>query len=228
MKGKSIKYDPEIFKQFSKKLSKIYLIEKSKKENVIQNKIWDLKENEKPVSFESIKNLENKTILTHDNKNYTVRQLLDLIKTHPLVFRNKKATSESFSKELKYAFADLLRDYHITKKAYELNMQNNFETISTELKWGDYIKSTIIKNNISNYNNNLKSPTSHLINKIDSLQNNYSDIIKIDTDKFEKIKLSKIDMSVMYSNQAYTKPEPSFPILTSDHKLDYGKKHVFK
>ena len=107
-------------------------------------------------------------------------------------------------------------------------MQNNFETISTELKWGDYIKSTIIKNNISNYNNNLKSPTSHLINKIDSLQNNYSDIIKIDTDKFEKIKLSKIDMSVMYSNQAYTKPEPSFPILTSDHKLDYGKKHVFK
>ena len=144
------------------------------------------------------------------------------------MFRNKKATSESFSKELKYAIADLLRDYHITKKAYELNMQNNFEAISTELKWGDYIKSTIIKNNISNYNNNLKSPTSHLINKIDSLQNNYSDIIKIDTDKFEKIKLSKIDMSVMYSNQAYTKPEPSFPILTSDHKLDYGKKHVFK
>ena len=228
MKGKSIKYNPKIFKQFSEKLSKIYLIEKSKKENVIQNKIWDLKEIEKPVSFESIKNLEDKIILAHDNKNYTVRQLLDLIKTHPLVFRNKKATSESFSKELKYAVADLLRDYHITKKAYELNMQNNFEAISTELKWGDYIKSTIIKNNISNYNKNLKTPTNRLTNKIDSLQNKYSDIIKIDTDKFEKIKLSKIDMSVMYSNQAYTKPEPSFPILTSDHKLDYGEKHVFR
>ena len=228
MKGRSIEYNPKVFKQFSEKLSEIYLIEKSKKENVIQNKIWELKENEEPISFESIKTLENKIILAHDNKNYTVQKLLYLIKTHPLVFRNKKATSKSFPKELKYAIADLFRDYHITQNAYNLNLHKNFEAINTESKWSDYIKSTIVKNNISNYKNNLKTPTNHLINKIDSLQNKYSDIIKIDTDKFEKIKLSKIDMSVMYSNQAYTKPEPSFPILTSDHNLDYGEKHVFK
>ena len=58
-------------------------------------------------------------------------------------------------------------------------------------------------------------------------QNEYSNIIKIDTDKFEKIKLSTVDMSVMYSNQPYTKLEPDFPIITNDHVLDYGQKVNF-
>ena len=62
---------------------------------------------------------------------------------------------------------------------------------------------------------------------VDSLQNEYSNIIKIDTDKFEKIKLSTVDMSVMYSNQPYTKLEPGFPIITNDHVLDYGQKVNF-
>ena len=51
--------------------------------------------------------------------------MLYLIKTHPLVFRNKKATSKSFPKELKYAIADLFRDYHITQNAYNLNLHKN-------------------------------------------------------------------------------------------------------
>jgi hypothetical protein len=34
-------------------------------------------------------------------------------------------------------------------------------------------------------------------------------------------------MNVNYSNQAYTKLEPSFPILTDDHLLDYGQKFSF-
>ena len=63
--------------------------------------------------------------------------------------------------------------------------------------------------------------------KLDSLQNHYSSIIKIDTDKFEKINLSTVDMSVTYSNQPYAKLEPDFPILTDDHRLDYGEKVVF-
>ena len=66
-----------------------------------------------------------------------------------------------------------------------------------------------------------------LSSKIDSLQKHYSGIIKIDTDKFEQIKLTSIDMNVIYTNQAYPLIEPSFPILTDDHVLDYGQKHTF-
>ena len=37
----------------------------------------------------------------------------------------------------------------------------------------------------------------------------------------------KIDLNVIYTNQAYPQFEPSFPILTDDHLLDYGKKYNF-
>ena len=63
--------------------------------------------------------------------------------------------------------------------------------------------------------------------QVDSLQKVYSKVIKIDTDKFKKTSLSTIDMNVNYSNQAYSKLEPSFPVLTNDHILDYGKKVTF-
>ena len=43
-----------------------------------------------------------------------------------------------------------------------------------------------------------KIPSISLIKKIDSLQNYYSGIIKIDTDRFENINLSKIDMNVIF------------------------------
>ena len=66
-----------------------------------------------------------------------------------------------------------------------------------------------------------------LSSKIDSLQKQHSSIIKIDTDKFEQIKLTSIDMNVIYTNQAYPLIEPSFPILTDDHVLDYGQKYTF-
>ena len=95
------------------------------------------------------------------------------------------------------------------------------------MKWKDLISSEVIKNmlikNLSADDNEFKI----LSAKIDSLQKQYSNIIKIDTDKFEKIKLTSIDLNVIYTNQAYPLFEPSFPILTDDHLLDYGKKYNF-
>ena len=85
----------------------------------------------------------------------------------------------------------------------------------------------IILNRLSIKKNYDSKSFNILSTKIDSLQLIYSNIISIDTDKFEVIKLSSIDMNVNYSNQAYSKIEPSFPILTDDHLLDYGKKVTF-
>ncbi|MDC3246630.1 hypothetical protein OAT66_00940, partial [Candidatus Marinimicrobia bacterium] len=158
---------------------------------------------------------------------YTVQELLNLIKKHPLVFRNKRTNKELFSNELKYAIADLFRDFHITKKAYDLGYDNNQSIKIIKEKWNDHIKSTIFKKEYFGLQNDKSASLNILSNKIDSLQILYSDVIKIDTDKFEKIQLSSIDMNVNYSNQAYTKLEPSFPILTDDHLLDYGQKFSF-
>lgn len=222
MRGKTIDYNPDVFQSFSNKLRKIYLIEKEKKETVINNKIWNIDENVEFTSFDDIKNMGNKIIFSHDSKYYKIGDLLNLIKKHPLVFRNKKTNKDLFSNELKYAIADLLRDYHITKKAYKLNFDKKINILNVKYKWEDHIKSTIYKEKFYD-----SKSFNILSTKIDSLQLIYSNMISIDTDKFEVIKLSSIDMNVNYSNQAYSKIEPSFPILTDDHLLDYGKKVTF-
>ena len=166
--------------------------------------------------------MDNRIIFSHDGREYKIKDLLDMIKKHPLVFRNKKTNKDLFSNELKYAIADLIRDHHITNKAYELNYDKKINILNIKNKWEDHIKSIVYKTEFYD-SKSFKS----LSKKVDSLQIIYSDMIKIDTDKFEKIKLSSIDMNVNYSNQAYSKIEPGFPILTDDHLLDYGEKVTF-
>jgi hypothetical protein len=222
MKGKKIDYNSDVFQFFSNKLRKIYLIEKEKKEAVINKKIWEIDESVEVTSFDDIKKMDNRIIFSHDGREYKIKDLLDLIKKHPLVFRNKKTNKDLFSNELKYAIADLIRDHHITNKAYELNYDEKINILNIKNKWEDHIKSNVYKTEFYD-SKSFKS----LSKKVDSLQIIYSDMIKIDTDKFEKIKLSSIDMNVNYSNQAYSKIEPGFPILTDDHLLDYGEKVTF-
>ena len=222
MKGKKIEYNSDVFQSFSNKLREIYLIEKEKKETVINKRIWNIDENIEFSSFDDIKKMGNRIIFSHDSREYKIIDLLDLIKKHPLVFRNKKTNKDLFSNELKYAIADLLRDYHITKRAYKLNFDKKVNISNIKEKWEDHIKSTIYKKEFYD-----SKSFNILSTKIDSLQLIYSDMISIDTDKFEKVKLSSIDMNVNYSNQAYSKIEPSFPILTDDDLLDYGKKVSF-
>ena len=99
--------------------------------------------------------------------------------------------------------------------------------IHNEEKWQDYIKSLTLNKSLGEKAFLNRSPGKRLIQLADSLQIKHSGSIKIDTDKFDQIELSNIDMSVMYTNQPYAKLEPNFPIITNDHLLDYGQKFNF-
>ena len=227
LKGKTIEYDPEVFPLFSKKLSNIYLIEKKKKEAVIENRIWEKNKETEFATFDDLRKIENYVILRHDKKEVKISDLLTMIKKHPLVFRNKTINPNIFSNELKYAIADLFRDHHITEEAYRLGLDKNILAIHNEEKWQDYIKSITLNKSLGEEAFSSRSPSNYLIKLADSLQIKYSDNIRIDTDKFDQIQLSSIDMSVMYTNQPYAKLEPNFPIITNDHLLDYGQKFNF-
>jgi len=228
MSQKKLVFDPEIFQVFSDKVSNVYLIEKEKKESVIQNTIWDeeIKTVDDISSFNDLKMIRNEKLLIFDNEKFSVGNVLDLIKKHPLVFRNRNVSSKSFNNELKYALVDLFRDREITKKAYSLGYDKQRDIVNVENKWKDFISSSVMKN-VLTYGLSDKEAFKMLSSKIDSLQKQHSSIIKIDTDKFEQIKLTSIDMNVIYTNQAYPLIEPSFPILTDDHVLDYGQKYTF-
>ena len=232
MRDKKIKYDERNFEIFAKLVSNVYKIEKFKKEKMIQSSI---SESNNAVQIETLnlaKNMKEKIILHHDGKNWTINDIMSLIKKHPLIFRKKNINPNNFTNELKFSLADLFRDMHITKQGYDLGLDQNINVKSETNKWQDYIKSELIKTKYAksfqkNSNSNDRNNQYKLItNKIDSLQKAYSNKIKINTDKFEEIELLSIDLFGMYSNQAYNNLEPPFPILTDDHLLDYGSKIV--
>ena len=133
---------------------------------------------------------KNQNLLFFDYKNYSVKEVLNLIKTHPLVFRNRKISKNTFDNELKYALADLFRDQEITKKAYKLNYDKDKAIINIERKWKDFISSEVMKKKLTK---GTDSGLKIISSKVDSLQKIYSNIIRIDTDKFEKIKLTNIE-----------------------------------
>ena len=232
MRDKKIKYDERNFEIFAKLVSNVYKIEKFKKEKMIQSSIWESNNAVQIETMNLAKNMKEKIILHHDGKNWTINDIMSLIKKHPLVFRKKNINPNNFTNELKFSLADLFRDMHITKQGYDLGLDQNINVKSETNKWQDYIKSELIKTKYAksfqkNSNSNDRNNQYKLItNKIDSLQKAYSNKIKINTDKFEEIELLSIDLFGMYSNQAYNNLEPPFPILTNDHLLDYGSKIV--
>jgi len=59
---------------------------------------------------------------------------------------------------------------------------------------------------------------------MDSLQKKYSDQIEINMNAFESIELTSTDMVVTQRGVPFVKVVPSFPIITTDSRIDYGSK----
>ena len=231
MKGKKIELNAEVFLPFSAKVSDVYNIKKTKRDSTFNQAIWD---GQKNISYETLSfdsELGSAVLLEHDGKKWIINEIMDLIRSHPLVFRNKNIESENFIQELKLAVADLIRDWHITQKAYELGYDQHEIVIQNKLKWEDYVKSKVMEfkmRNTDHDSHNTLLPSETMIRTVDSLQIKYSDQIKINTDMLEKLELTQIDMFAFLTNDAYPIAEPSFPILTKDHILDYGSQIIQK
>ena len=95
---------------------------------------------------------------------------------------------------------NIVANFRRDKYLYEKGFDGNFDT--------EYLSA------INEYLNPL----------IDSLQTKYSDKIFIDTELFNKIELTRIDLFAIQQSVPFPILSPSFPVLTTDNKLDYGKK----
>ena len=57
---------------------------------------------------------------------------------------------------------------------------------------------------------------------LESIQQKYSSIIEIDFKLFDSIKLTHIDLYAYKKVLPYPSIVPSFPILTTNHEINYG------
>lgn len=226
MSGKSIQFNKEVFEEYAHKAAKIYLQDPMEKKDAINKLLWDEIENPKKISFQNDSNIKpDDIIMVFDNEKITVEKLNRLIKSHPLVFRKRKISEGKFREELKLSLADLIRDVELNKKCYDKDLDKDIRVKTNVDMWHDAYSSKRFMSSLKLEEKLETNNKYNLDNKvIDHLQHKYSNIIKINTDMFENITITSTDMLASERGLAYPFIVPSFPIITSDDRLDYGSK----
>ncbi|MBK7107052.1 MAG: hypothetical protein IPH62_17400 [Ignavibacteriae bacterium] len=234
MEGKKIEFFPEVFYKMANLLGPLYLVSDKQKEDMLNNTVWQV--NTKEVDYSSIakkiSKLKTQPFFKVNDKIYTVENFAKEVKIHPLVFRVKNMENKEFGQQLQFAIMDLIKDKYLTEEAYDRNYDEINVVKRNVNMWKDnlsymyqkekYLKS-VLPDSVKELNY-VEVLEEYLNKYIDSLQTKYSEKIKIDVEAFNEIDLTSIDMNVNYNDQPFSRVVPSFPIITTDNKLDYGKK----
>ena len=227
MKNKKMKLNPDIFYEYAEKAADYFFKMDSVKEDMLNQVLWDDHEFD-THTFNSDKDVnEDDVILYYDGATWTVGELNKQLSSHPLVFRKRKMKHSEFPQQLRLAIADLIRDTEITKQCYVEGYDKHWSVGLNEDMWRSSSNSKRYLSAVRSSNKQINDQDQwlRLMNpKIDSLQNVYSDQIEINMEAFEKIELTSTDMMVIQRGVPYPILVPSFPVITSDNKLDYGKK----
>ena len=171
-------------------------------------------------------------IFTLSNKDWSIGDLIEINKLNPVLFREPYKNKNEFYNQFKLSLVDLIQNYFLTKKAYELNLSLHPAVIKEVETWSSYLSANYEKDKIINENQSLLKNLNteyevleKILNKeLEILFIENSDKILIDVEMFNGIKLSNIDMLVINTNQPYQLNVPPFPRLTTKNNLDYGTK----
>jgi uridine kinase len=235
MEGKRMELDRDTFFKMAKFLGELYFSLPEKQKDDFLNRAFK-RNPESPQNdslYASIDELLDRPFFKFNDEVWTVRDFQAEYERHPLVFRNRKMKAKEFAEQLKFAIADMLRDRELAKVAYQrgydqvLPIKRNIEmwqdSFLAEYQKQKYLATKMSLNNPDSLNY-LQIINQFLNPYIDSLQAKYQHQVEIDVEKFNKLELTRIDMFVTQQNVPFPVVVPSFPIITTDHNLDYGRK----
>tara|TARA_B110000438_G_scaffold38628_1_gene38399 strand:- start:18951 stop:20417 length:1467 start_codon:yes stop_codon:yes gene_type:complete len=224
MTDKKIELVPEIFNEYASSAVNYYLKDEKEKKVALNQAIWDDVEQIDLEQLNKESDLDRSEIIfNYNDKNYSIGDFNNMLRSHPLVFRKRKMNKSEFRLQLKFAIADLLRDIEINQICYDKDLDKDWRVISNVSLWNDaYASKRYIDFHRSFKNSTEGELIDHFGPVIDSLQQAYSSQIKINMDVFETLELTSTDMVVTQRGIPYPIVVPSFPILTSDNRLDYG------
>ena len=224
MKGKNLSFNKDVLLPYSESISSRYFRSREQKENAISSAIFN---SDELLTVDDIKPLDSKfsnlTLFKLDNREWKISDFENALLSHPLVFRKKKMNADEFTSQFQLAIVDFIQDLFLTEKAYEMSLDKTFEVEQSASIWRD---SFLAFQSSLAFIENADVKDRHIFMKpiVDKLQEKYSDEIYINTDLFEKIKISKVDMFVTQNNVPYPVVVPNFPSYTDDRYLNYGSK----
>jgi hypothetical protein len=228
MKGRKVQFARDTFFKLAEIVAPYYLKTEQEKKEAFNQRFW--KDEVVPGAIGgNIEQILDHSLLQIDGQTWTVAKLVKELRSHPLVFRKRKMNTSEFPEQLKLAIVDLIRDKYLTQEAYKRGYDKLNVVKQNTNMWKDNLLSLYQKNRyldkVDNHGKNFMDVITENLNPyIDSLQTKYNDVIEIDSDAFEKIKLTRIDMFVIQRNAPFPVIVPSFPLLTTDNRMDYGRK----
>ncbi len=232
MKGKRIVFNPKVFKKMVETFAPIYLISEKLINELFLSSLFNKSlEDSTSNFFELARVIENnrfEPLYEIDGNTYTIFDFIRNLENHPLVFRKKKISAGEFAEQFRLAVVDMVRDKYVTQEAYNKGFDKKANVRRVENMWKDalialYKKYIYLdKYDIQNQSD-LEIIEDFLNPYIDDLQKKYSDNVEIDIKQFDDIVLTRINMFTMQENVPFPIIVPSFPQLTSDPWLDYGK-----
>jgi hypothetical protein len=231
MRGKTIEFSRDTFRKLERLYAQMYLVkEKEKREYIMKNQLGKNVE-ERELDLSDLDDIRDHPLYEIDGQVWTVEQFLEELRVRPLVFREKDINREQFPEQFKLAIIDMVRDKYLAQAAYEKGLDEVNYVKRKVGMWQDsylskyqreyYLKAIGEERNFgANY---VKIIEERLNPYVDSLQKKYSDQIEINIEMFDRIGLTRIDMVAQQPGVPFPAVVPPFPLLTSDHRFDYGK-----
>ena len=238
MQGKAIEFHPDAFYQVAEILAPIYDADNQKRrqQRLMRSLFKDNVELSRAQDTQGhLKSLYQRPLFTVDGNTWTVRDFAEALIAHPLVFRQTEIDKNHFAHDLKFAIIDLVEDHYLTEEAYKQGLdkvnvvQRHAGMWEDHLNFNYYRTQLLRKLGVDTLSNLEKTDYPMVIEKylneyVNSLQAKYSDTIEVNVDAFNEINLTKIDMIVLERNVPYPQVVPPFPLVTTDHRLDYGRR----
>ena len=230
MKGKRIDFYPDTFNKLAKIIGTHYFAQREQEKERFLDRSFDreLKDQQPEIGIE-IEDIKDEPLFRVDGKTWTVQDFNVEVEIHPLMYRNIKMAKTEFASQFRLAIVDMIRDKYLTEDAYKKGYDKvDLVKRNTEM-WRDasialFHKSQYLKKVSSGEEDSFVLIQKYLNPYVDKLQQKFSDVTEINIKEFEKLNLTRTDMFVTQSNVPFPVMVPSFPQLTTDHKLDYGKR----
>jgi hypothetical protein len=232
MKGKKIKFEKPVFDKLADLFLTIKLATTKEEKEAVAEKFWQNEEADLTIeTIDSKEAILDLPFFTIDERVWTVRDFRNELMSHPLVYRKQKIEKKKFKQQFQYAIADLLRDHYLTKQAYNSSLDKSPKVRRRTEMWKDsYVainhRDEILKQSAENVNvdsTNEAERIKYFAGYISSLQKKYSDLITIDNEALDNIKLTNVNLFVIQQQVPFPVVVPSFPVLTNNSRLDYVK-----
>jgi len=235
MRGKTVTFNRDGLKPLASLLAPFYLKTDKEKQETMKRMVWQIEDSLylEQLDASTFEPFDNVPLLRLNDEVWTIKDFRQEVMSHPLVFRQKKMKPEEFGQQLQFAIMDLIRDKFLTERAYKSGYDKQPSVVRNENMWKDnayaiyhrqqFLHSIGITDSMFAHNTN--GIIEEALNPyIDGLFQKYSTEIQVDTEAFNTIKLTRIDLVAIQQDVPYPLLVPGFPYLTSKNRLDYGVK----